>query len=418
MRPSRAGRGALLLAALALLPGPGCSFGPKALERTHGRYAEAVRRVDEEQLLRGIVHLRYLEAPVGLDVTSIATQYELAAGAEARPFSTSQATGEMFFREFSRILPDVNVSGSNRPTITMVPSDDGTSVRRFLTPITEDTLVFLGRTGWPISTILRLWVEQVNGVANAPGSLGHRPVEEYDRFNRVAELFQVAQDRRSLSLVTEERDEVVGGPFPAAAVTPSAAVEAEAKGLRYRPADGGRSRLLVRPARRLALQVHPAAVADPEVRELYELLHLRPGLDRFPLVIAAEPPATRPTDHFTEVRLRPRSTAQVHLYLGHGVEVPPEHVAAGLVQPPLGADGQPLDGGDITRALFAVHTCAGRKPPPEAYVAVHYRGHWYYIDDRDLASKATFALVLQLSSLDFARQRLGAGPALTLPVGR
>jgi hypothetical protein len=135
-------------------------------------------------------------------------------------------------------------------------------------------------------------------------------------------------------------------------------------------------------------------------------------------VIATEPPETRAAAPFTELRLRPRSTAQVHLYLGHGIELPPAHVAAGLVQPAVGPDGQPSDDSEITRGLFAVHTCAGHKPPPEAYVAVHYRGHWFYIDDRDLASKATFVLVLQLSSLDFQRQRLGAGPALTLPVGR
>jgi hypothetical protein len=50
-------------------------------------------------------------------------------------------------------------------------------------------------------------------------------------------------------------------------------------------------------------------------------------------------------------------------------------------------------------------------------VAVKYRDYWYYIDDRDQESKATFALVLQLSRLDFARQQ-PAIPFLTLPVGR
>ncbi len=39
------------------------------------------------------------------------------------------------------------------------------------------------------------------------------------------------------------------------------------------------------------------------------------------------------------------------------------------------------------------------------------------VDDRDQESKATFALVLSLSRLDFGRQPPGA-PFLTLPVGR
>jgi hypothetical protein len=62
--------------------------------------------------------------------------------------------------------------------------------------------------------------------------------------------------------------------------------------------------------------------------------------------------------------------------------------------------------------------CKGHKPPATAYVAVKSRGYWYYIDDRDQASKATLALVLQLSRLDFGDQKKSAGPILTLPVGR
>ena len=65
-----------------------------------------------------------------------------------------------------------------------------------------------------------------------------------------------------------------------------------------------------------------------------------------------------------------------------------------------------------------MHTSQGHKPPPEAYVAVKYRGYWYFIDDRDQASKTTFALVLQLSRIDFAAQEPTGGPFLTLPVGR
>jgi hypothetical protein len=38
-------------------------------------------------------------------------------------------------------------------------------------------------------------------------------------------------------------------------------------------------------------------------------------------------------------------------------------------------------------------------------VAVKHRGYWFYIDDRNQASKATFALVLSVSWLDFARRR-------------
>ena len=75
-----------------VLAGPfsGSAFGPRILEKTHGRYQDLVRQVDEEQLLRNIVHLRYSEVPLELNVSSIATQYELAGSADARPFFSAE----------------------------------------------------------------------------------------------------------------------------------------------------------------------------------------------------------------------------------------------------------------------------------------------------------------------------------------
>jgi hypothetical protein len=89
-----------------------------------------------------------------------------------------------------------------------------------------------------------------------------------------------------------------------------------------------------------------------------------------------------------------------------------------LVQPQVDAAGAPIDGTELTRGLFEVHVCKGCKAPACAYLAVKYRGYWYYIDDGDQASKSTLALILQLSRLDFAHRRSGAAPFLTLPVGR
>src|SRR4051794_10837371 len=56
-----ASRRSIVLASLFLMSG--CAFGPRALERTHGLYAAAIQQVDEEQFLRNIVRLRYLESP-------------------------------------------------------------------------------------------------------------------------------------------------------------------------------------------------------------------------------------------------------------------------------------------------------------------------------------------------------------------
>jgi hypothetical protein len=411
---------ATLACALGLAWAGGCAFGPKTLERTHGRYAESVRCVYEEQLLRDIVHLRYTEGPLDLDVATIAAQYELSAMAEARPFFSTEATGNLF-RSFRAILPDVQLSGAERPTLSLSPQDDGAAVRRFLTPIPPSTLILLARTGWPVSTVLRLWVERSNGVPNAvPGSLARGSVPDFARFQRLAELFESAQSAELLSIHPRESTVEVSGPLPREAVTAQAAVEAAKNSLEYRPRGDGKTWALVRKESKLVLAVRPGAEASPEIAEIVQILNLRPGERRYELVVRGDPvpdPLRFPRPPDTEVRVNPRSTAQVLFYLANGVEVPAAHLDAGLVQFPVDATGEVFDARAVTRGLFEVHVCKGLKPPPAAYAAVKYRGYWYYIDDSDLASKSTLALMLQMTRLDLARQHPG-GPALTLPVGR
>lgn len=75
----------------------------------------------------------------------------------------------------------------------------------------------------------------------------------------------------------------------------------------------------------------------------------------------------------------------------------------------------------VTAELFTVCAVKQHHRPELAYVAVGYRDHWFYIGDRDHASKATFNLMLQLTRLDLSGEgsRSWRGsPLLTLPVGR
>lgn len=403
----------------------GCAFGPRALEKTHGRYYESVRLVDEEELLRNLVHLRYNETPASLNVQSIAAQYELSGQAEARPFflAPNPSSSPVLFRTFAAVLPDLLVSGANRPTISLVPGDDSAAIRQFLTPVNADTLVFLVQSGWPVTTILRLWVDAANGVPNGPATLPCEPVADFERFRRVLELLRhLTVDEDALAIRAEEKAVERSGPLPAEAVTAAAAVEAAKNGLEYLPRGDGKTWSLVKKERRLVLRVTPGQEDDPGVLELERLLNLVPGRARYDLVVATgrvADPARHPRTPAEELRVTPRSTAQVYLFLAHGVEVPDEHVSCGVACLPTDAEGHPFDGRELTAGLFEVHVCkGGHKPPPNAYVAVRYRGWWYYIDDSDPASKATFALMLRLSRLDFAQQRLTTGPLLTLPVGR
>jgi len=423
--PRRGVHGRIILATAclaALAASSGCSFGPRLLEKTHGRYQESIRTVDEEQLLRNIVHMRYNETPLNLNVSSIATQYELAGAAEARPFfiAPNPSNSNIIFRTFTSILPDLSVSGANRPTITLLPADDGNAVRQFLAPAPPDTLALLVQTTWPASVILRLWVERLNGVPNAVTASGppFGVISDFRRFQRVVSIIQQAQRQEWASLRIEDREKVVGGPLEAEH-SAAAAVDAAKSGIELRPLADGKT-VLVRKEQKLAIRINPHAVDRPEMMELIELLNLEPDRLSYDLVVAPgmiPDPFLYPRPPSPEIRVMTRSASQVQFYIGNGVEIPEEHLASGLVKPQVDDHGEPVDGRELTRGIFEVRTCRGRKPPSCAYVAISYRGYWYYIDDRDQASKATLSLVLQLSRLDFGN-RGAAAPFLTLPVGR
>jgi hypothetical protein len=420
---SRRIRSALALAGgMALCAGAlGCAFGPKVLEQTHSRYNQSIRRVYEEQLLENIVHCRYNESPFRLSVSSIAAQYELSGGAEARPFFLAPNPSGPTFKTFTSVLPDITFGGANRPTITLIPPG-ADAVRRFLTPIAPETLAYLSSTCWPVSTVVRLYAERLNGVPNAPSASGPQRefVPDFARFQRVAYLMQVAQDLGLAYVSAQDRPTELGAPIAAAAISPAAAVEAAKNNLEYRPSGDGTSWVLVRKERRLVLELSPGDVDHPVIKELESLLNLQAGERTFEIVTAGDvaDPVRFRRPPSREVRITPRSTAQVFFYLANGIDVPVEHVASGLAPLTLAPDGTTFDMRTITEGLFHVYTCDGRKPPPSAYVAIKYRGYWYYIDDRDQASKTTFALVLQLARIDFGAQEPTGGPFLTLPVGR
>ena len=55
--------------------------------------------------------------------------------------------------------------------------------------------------------------------------------------------------------------------------------------------------------------------------------------------------------------------------------------------------------------------------PKDSSLSIEYRGHWFYIEDTDLQSRETFAMLTALFAV-VGGTVPGAHPVLTLPVGR
>jgi hypothetical protein len=56
--------------------------------------------------------------------------------------------------------------------------------------------------------------------------------------------------------------------------------------------------------------------------------------------------------------------------------------------------------------------------PVDAFVAVPYRGRWFYVEDSDLDSKRTLGVLISLIRLEIGAGGAENVPVLTLPVGR
>ena len=175
---------------------------------------------------------------------------------------------------------------------------------------------------------------------------------------------------------------------------------------------------VVRKKQQPILRFDEAAKADPDFHLLCRLFRLDPSRTSFDLTTAKLDPYLKgaPPAGLDKLDLETRSLLQVLFFVSHGVELPPDHVASGIVPLTLEPDGRVFDWRQVLGGLFQVCWAEGKKPPACAHVAVCYQGYWFYIDERDRDTKATFALLVELSRLQLSTDKAGTAPLLTLPL--
>jgi hypothetical protein len=412
------GFGSAALCGLALACA-GCSIGPRALPPDRIRYNEAVKTSGEEELLLNIVRLRYTDTPSSLSVTSLADQYEVTRNLGITPFFTADAGGMSFGGYRSVVLPQASVTRSSRPTLTYTPQDDQAFTQRLFTPLSLEALASLSKTTWPTATVFRLWLENMNWVSNAETASGPTPRSppEFAEFLTGVEALQRLTDRKLATIFVEERDDPVADELPADKMTAEAAVRAAQAGFEYRKDKAGNWRV-IRKKLQPMLRFDDAVKGDADFATVCRAFGLDPTRTTFDFTTAKLDPYFKdaPKGKLDKLDLETRSLLQVLFFVSHGVEVPGPHATNGVAPQTAGPDGAPFDWNPVLDGLFKVSYAEGKHPPACAHVAVRHKGYWFYIDERDRDTKATFALLLELSRLQLSTEKGGA-PVLTLPVG-
>ena len=412
-------RAVALIAAAACAALCSCSsVGPQALQETRLQYNEVVKVTTEEQLLLNIVRLRYGDTPSSLQVSAIAAQFERTQSAGITPFFA--ASGADVNKSFAAVLPQAAVGAADRPTMSLTPLDDQEFTRKLFTPMTLDGIIYLAKTTWPIATVFRLYLENLNWVSNAQTASGPTPRNppDVDDFLQGIAAMQSLQERGQIVFALDERTETLAGPLPASSVTARDVLEAAKSGFEYRMDEKGESWSLVKKSTVPVLLVDPAAGYSPDMNVFTKVFGLKPGHTRYDITQEAlNPfPSLRPSDGVTSLDLETRSLLQALYYVSHGIEIPPEHAERGILTMTRGEAGGTYDWPRTMRGLFHVRWAAGNERPANAQVAIRYRGYWFYIDETDQDTKSTFSLLLEVSRLELAGKP-GPGPVLTLPVG-
>src|SRR5262245_41472119 len=169
--------GKLGLAGLGLtLLGACTTIGAQRMGVDRSDYANHLRNTNKDQLLLNIVALRYGDAPLFLEVTSVISQYS----------REGQLRGDLNIRP-GPDPTDGSIGGSvvlrETPTITYTPLSGDRFARSILSPISPTALLAMIEAGWSADLLFGLAVRSMNGVSSGGRDeiFASEPNPEFDR---------------------------------------------------------------------------------------------------------------------------------------------------------------------------------------------------------------------------------------------
>lgn len=338
-----------------------------ALEGSGGRnaYNIAIQVSNNEQMLLNLVRLRYFDNPYFIDVSTVTTQFTYRAAASASiPIPGLNSTNPLTLGG--------DISWQNQPTLQFIPLEGQAFSQQLLTPIDLTTIQQLIYSGWDVDRVFRLVIQSFDELDNAPEASG--PILErlpnYENFFEATSLMRYFQLRNELRMGVQLKEEKEKSTSKLQIAFPYEGEE----------------------AKRLASKLKGVYSSNGNYVLSMELGFNVKG----------------------QIGVYPRSILSCMYYLSRGVEVPKIDQKMGKAPSTLNNENHLFAWRDLIGSLMKVKTC--NYLPKNAYVAVKYRNHWFYIDDADLQSKKTFLLLLQLYNLQAGKPK-ASPPVLTLPLG-
>jgi hypothetical protein len=254
----------------------------------------------------------------------------------------------------------------DRPTITYTPLSGEKFARSLMKPIPPPAVLSLIQAGYPIDLVLRVCVHSVNGVRNRYGGSARARAADPE-FYPLLERLRKIQDSGGIGLRVQKTNEMEG------------------------------------------VLLSFRGKVDPSVQE--DILFVRKTLGLDPSASEVRVAYGSIAKDDKELALLTRSILEIIIDLASTIEVPSVHVQEKRVNPSM--PEETLQGASVA-PLIRIHSSSEK--PGDAFIAVPYREHWFWIDDRDVRSKNLFTFLMFIFSLTETGGKEGA-PVITVPAG-
>jgi hypothetical protein len=343
---------AVLLAAFQLC---GCAaVGPATVNRDRFDYVEAISTSWKRQTLFNLIKIRYLDVPVLIDVSSVISQYALETQIELG-FSWDMRNTQRLGGEGKY---------TDRPTITYNPVVGRNYARSLLAPLPLPAILLLVQSGYPVHHVFRICVQDINGLNNSRSGVAVERKGD-PAFFELLDLLHVLQETDGIAMrprVINEREKIVM--------------------IFKTPKDEATSGLL---------------------KKVKEHLGLNMETMEFPVVHGGN------AVNDQEIAIQGRSMLQIMTEYAAGIDVPSLDVSEGRV---YAVETRYSEQGQLP-TLIKVRN--GARKPGDAFVAVPYRDHWFWIEDQDIRSKTMFRFLMILFSFTERGESGQVAPVVTVP---